>query len=454
MVSEIPTIGTGVINGYNMKRITIFFACLCLPVLLHSEVIYNIRLDGIINPASSRYIENSLEQAVKDSAICFILEMDTPGGLMTAMKDIVKTELNSPIPFIVYVSPSGAQAASAGVFITLASHYAAMAPGTNIGAAHPVPAGGGGGIFGGQDQDSLDIMGEKTENDAVSYIRSLAEKTGRNANWAEDAVRKSVSITANEAVALHVVDTIATDLTSLLNILKGKTFQISGKTVTLPENLPDQQVIHREMSWTDRLLDVFSNPNIAYIFLMLGFYGLFFEITHPGSVFPGVLGVLFLLIAFFSFQMLPVNYAGIALILFGIILLILEVNIVSFGLLTIGGLAAMLIGSTMLIDSPDPLIQISKGIIYPVVILTALFIIVVVRLVIKAMKNRPITGFEGLIGLKGTAETEITPLGGTVFVNGEIWKAVSDETIPKGSSIEVIDVNHMILKVQKIKGGL
>ncbi|HAE86645.1 TPA: serine protease [Candidatus Marinimicrobia bacterium] len=437
-----------------MKRITIFFACLCLPFLLHGEVIYNVRLDGIINPASSRYIENSLERAVQDSAICFILEMDTPGGLMTAMKDIVKTEFNSPIPFIVYISPSGAQAASAGVFITLASHYAAMAPGTNIGAAHPVPAGGGGGIFGGQGQDSLNIMGEKTENDAVSYIRSLAEKTGRNANWAEDAVRKSVSITANEAVALNVVDTIAPDLTSLLNILGGKTFQIGDKTVTLPENLPDLQVTHHEMSWTDRLLDVFSNPNIAYIFLMLGFYGLFFEITHPGSVFPGVLGVLFLLIAFFSFQMLPVNYAGIALILFGIILLILEVNIVSFGLLTIGGLAAMLIGSTMLIDSPDPLIQISKGIIYPVVILTALFIIVVVRLVVKAMKNRPMTGFEGLTGLKGTAETEITPLGGTVFVNGEIWKAVSDETIPKGTSIEVIDVNHMILKVKKSKGGL
>ncbi|MGC9513087.1 MAG: NfeD family protein [Fidelibacterota bacterium] len=433
-----------------MKKITVFFASLCLPFLLHGGVIYNVRLDGIINPASSRYIDNSLELAVKDSAVCFILEMDTPGGLMTAMKDIIKTEFNSPIPFIVYISPSGAQAASAGVFITLASHYAAMAPGTNIGAAHPVPAGGGGGIFGGQSQDSLNIMGEKTENDAVSYIRSLAEKTGRNANWAEDAVRKSVSITANEAVALNVVDTIATDLTSLLNILRGKTFQMSGKTVTLPENLPDQQVVHREMSWTDRLLDVFSNPNIAYIFLMLGFYGLFFEITHPGSVFPGVLGVLFLLIAFFSFQMLPVNYAGIALILFGIILLILEVNIVSFGLLTIGGLAAMLIGSTMLIDSPDPLIQISKGIIYPVVILTALFIIVVVRLVIKAMKNRPMTGFEGLIGLKGTAETEITSLGGTVFVNGEIWKAVSDEPLPKGTSIEVIDVHNMILKVKKV----
>ncbi|MCD6235150.1 MAG: nodulation protein NfeD [Candidatus Neomarinimicrobiota bacterium] len=433
-----------------MKKISTSFALLCIPFLLYGGVIYNVHLDGIINPASSRYIENSLELAVKDSALCFILEMDTPGGLMTAMKDIIKTELNSPIPFIVYIAPSGAQAASAGVFITLASHYAAMAPGTNIGAAHPVPAGGGGGIFGGQARDSLNIMGKKTENDAVSYIRSLAEKTGRNAEWAEDAVRKSVSITANEAVALHVVDTVAANLKSLLNILRGKSFQVNEKTVTLPENLPDQKVIQREMSWTDRLLDAFSNPNIAYIFLMLGFYGLFFEITHPGSVFPGVLGVLFLLIAFFSFQMLPVNYAGIALILFGIILLILEVNIVSFGLLTIGGLAAMLIGSTMLIDSPDPLIQISKGIIYPVVILTALFIIVVVRLVVKAMKNRPITGFEGLISLKGTAETEISPLGGTVFVNGEIWKAVADETISKGTSIEVLEVNNMILKVKKV----
>lgn len=433
-----------------MKKTFLLIISLVLPFLLNAGGIYSVRLDGIINPASSRYVENNIERAVEDSAYCFILELDTPGGLMTAMKDIVKAEFNATIPFIVYVSPSGGQAASAGVFITLAADYAVMAPGTNIGAAHPVPAGGGGGIFGGQAQDSLNVMGEKTENDAVAYIRTLAEKNNRNADWAEDAVRKSVSITANEAVALNVVDTLAENVAVLLDILKGKSFQINGKTITLPEDLPEKPVIQREMSWTDRLLDVFSNPNIAYIFLMLGFYGLFFEITHPGSVFPGALGVLFLLIAFFSFQMLPVNYAGIALIIFGIILLILEFNIISFGLLTIGGLAAMLIGSTMLIDSPDPLIQISKGIIYPVVILTAVFIIVVVRLVVKAMKNRPITGFEGLTGLQGTAETDITPQGGTVFVNGEIWRGVSQDTIPRGSTIEVLEVNNMIVTVKKV----
>lgn len=415
--------------------------------MLQGRSVHVVRLDGIINPASSRYVNYSLEKATADSAYCMILELDTPGGLMTAMKDIVKDQMNAEIPFIVFVSPSGAQAASAGVFITLAADYAAMAPGTNIGAAHPVPAGGG--MFGSQQQDSLNVMGEKTENDAVSYIRSIAEARQRNADWAEDAVRLSVSVTASEAYTLNVIDTVVTGIPQLVSALAGKTFTLSEQDVVLPPDLAEKKIIRQSMKWTDRILDVFSNPNIAYIFLMLGFYGLFFEITHPGSVFPGVLGVLFLLIAFFSFQMMPVNYAGIALIIFGIILLILEVNIVSFGLLTIGGLAAMLIGSTMLIDSPDPLIQISRGIIYPVVILTAIFVIVAVRLVIKAMKNTPVTGFEGLTGLKGLAETDITANGGTVMVNGEIWRAVSEETIPRGSEIRVISSENMTLNVIK-----
>lgn len=431
-----------------MRKVAAFFVCFLIPLFLLGEKIYTVRLDGVINPASSRYIENSLKHAVEDSAICFILEMDTPGGLMTAMKDIVKLELNAAIPFIVYIAPSGAQAASAGVFITLAAHYAAMAPGTNIGAAHPVSIGGG--TPGEVSQDSLGIMEEKTLNDAVAYIRSLAETRNRNADWAEDAVRKSVSITANEAVELNVVDTLAENLDDLLKILNGKTFQVQKDSITLPINLSQKPVVYHEMSWMDRLLDVLSNPNIAYIFLMLGIYGLFFEITHPGSIFPGVLGVFFLIIAFFSLQMLPVNYAGIALIILGIILLILEVNIVSFGLLTIGGLAAMLIGSTMLIDSPDPLLRISRGIIYPIVLLTAIFILVTVRLVIKAIKNPPITGYEGLKGLIGTAETDITPENGTVFVNGELWKAISDSSIPKGCKVKILDVDHMVLKVTKV----
>ncbi|MDD3807709.1 MAG: nodulation protein NfeD [Candidatus Marinimicrobia bacterium] len=431
-----------------MRKVAAFFVCFLIPLFLLGEKIYTVRLDGVINPASSRYIENSLKHAVEDSAICFILEMDTPGGLMTAMKDIVKLELNATIPFIVYIAPSGAQAASAGVFITLAAHYAAMAPGTNIGAAHPVSIGGG--TPGEVSQDSLGIMEEKTLNDAVAYIRSLAETRNRNADWAEDAVRKSVSITANEAVELNVVDTLAENLDDLLKILNGKTFQVQKDSITLPINLSQKPVVYHEMSWMDRLLDVLSNPNIAYIFLMLGIYGLFFEITHPGSIFPGVLGVFFLIIAFFSLQMLPVNYAGIALIILGIILLILEVNIVSFGLLTIGGLAAMLIGSTMLIDSPDPLLRISRGIIYPIVLLTAIFILVTVRLVIKAIKNPPITGYEGLKGLIGTAETDITPENGTVFVNGELWKAISDSSIPKGCKVKILDVDHMVLKVTKV----
>jgi len=427
-----------------VKHIVLFFL---IPLMLEGKTVHVVRLDGIINPASSRFVNYSLEKATADSAYCIILELDTPGGLMTAMKDIVKDQLNAEIPFIVYVSPSGGQAASAGVFITLAADYAAMAPGTNIGAAHPVPAGGG--MFGSQQQDSLNVMGDKAENDAVSYIRSIAEARKRNADWAEDAVRKSVSITATQAYELNVIDTVVAGIPQLISAIAGKTFILSEEEVNLPSDLTEKKVIRQSMKWTDRILDVFSNPNIAYIFLMLGFYGLFFEITHPGSIFPGVLGVLFLLIAFFSFQMMPVNYAGIAIIIFGIILLILEVNIVSFGLLTIGGIAAMLIGSTMLIDSPDPLIQISRGIIYPVVILTAIFIIIAVRLVIKAMKNRPVTGFEALSGMKGLAETEITPNGGTVMVNGEIWSAVSEEIIPRGSEIRVTDSENMTLKVVK-----
>ena len=410
------------------------------------QPVYVIQVKGIINPVSAKYIVESIDKAEKINAQCLILELDTPGGLMTSMRQITQRFLNSKIPIIVYVYPQGARAASAGVFITYAAHIAAMAPSTNIGAAHPVTIGGG---TPGQPADTSgkSTMMEKVTNDAVASIKSLAEKRHRNAKWAEDAVRKSVSVTEKEALDLNVINYIAPTLDSLLAIVDGKKVNLDDHFVVL--HTRKAPIIREEMNWRYRILDKLSDPNIAYIFLLLGLYGLIFELSNPGSILPGVAGVIFLILAFFAMQTLPINYAGLSLILFGIVLFILEIKITSYGLLTIGGIISMTLGSLMLFQSPYPFLKVSLGVIVPGVLVTALFFIFAVGIGLKAQIKRPVTGMEGLIGEIGEAITVIGKRPGKVKVHGEIWRAVSDKPIKKGGTVIVDKIDHLTLHVNQ-----
>jgi len=403
-----------------------------------AEVVNGIRIEGVINPVSSDYLIKNLKRAQKDQAECLVVEMDTPGGLFESTRDIVKEIYSSPVPVIVYVFPSGSRAASAGVFITLASHVAVMSPGTNIGAAHPVSIGA--------EMDSAAVMTEKVTNDAVAYIRSIAEKMGRNAEWAEQAVRKSVSVTETEALELNIIDYVIPSIDSLLALLDGLEVETDWGTKTLHTRDARYEMI--PMNWREKFLDLLSDPNIAYIFMMIGMYGILFELYSPGTIFPGVVGAICFILAFFAFQTLPISYAGVLLILLGIILFLLEIKIMSYGLLSIGGTVSFILGSLMLIDSPLPYFQLSWKIIMPTAVFTAAFFIFVISMGLRAQRRKPATGKEGLIGEIGVAETDIDPEG-EVSIHGEIWKAVADEKIGKGTNIKATAVKHLKLKVKK-----
>ena len=396
-----------------------------------------ITVNGIINPVASEYIAGAVKQASDMKAEALIVKLDTPGGLDSSMRNIVRDVISSPAPVVVYVAPSGSRAASAGVFITLAAHIAAMAPGTNIGAAHPVQLGG-----------QLDkVMSEKVTNDAAAFIRTLATQRGRNAHWAEDAVRKSVSITETEALKLGVIDLVAKDVATLLSEIDGrKVTTVSGDHVL---KTAGAEVVEREMSLRSKILDFIGNPNVAYILMLLGFYGLFFELTNPGAIFPGVMGGICLILGFYAMQALPVNYAGLLLIIMGLVFFILEVKIVSHGLLALGGIIALIFGSLMLFESSSPFFKLSMAVILPVVLITTLLFVFTVRLAYKAFRRKPLTGDDGLIGLQGTAVTDITPQGGTVRVHGELWSGWSDAPLPKGSAVVVEAIQGLKLKVRR-----
>jgi membrane-bound serine protease (ClpP class) len=353
------------------------------------------------------------------------------------MRKIVKDIIGSEVPVVVYVSPSGSRAASAGVFITLSAHIASMAPGTNIGAAHPVGIG-----------EKMDkVMAEKATNDAAAYIKSLAERNGRNAKWAEDAVRKSISATEEEALKEGVIDIVSNDLNSLLSDIDGKKVRtVMGDKVL---NTAKANIIREGMGLRHRILNLISDPNVAYILMLLGFYGLFFELTNPGSIFPGVMGGICLILAFYAFQTLPVNYAGLLLIILAIILFILEVKIISHGVLTIGGIISMVIGSIMLFESPAPFMKLSLYVILPAAIITALFFSLTLGLAFKAFKRKPVTGSEGLLGGEGVASTDITKDGGMILLHGERWSAYSDELISKGEKVKVEAVSGLKVKVKR-----
>lgn len=421
-----------VITLYVLTVIALF------PTACHAaEYIPVLKAEGVINPVMAEFIIKGIDQAEQEKAEVIVIELDTPGGLDTSMRDIVKRISQSLVPVVVYVSPSGSRAASAGLFILLSAHIAAMAPGTNVGAAHPVAVG--------KDMDKT--MAKKAENDSAAYIRSLAEKRDRNPEWSEKAVRESVSATEKEALELNVIDLIAKDTEELLDSINGKKVEVAvGIKWIDTEGL---KIEYREMGLRHQILSLISNPNVAYILMMLGFYGIFFELTNPGSIFPGVIGAIFLILAFYSFQTLPVNYAGLLLIILAVILFILEVQITSYGLLTIGGLISMTLGSIMLFDSPLPFFKLSLEVVLPVVIVSSLFFIFILSLAIKAHRHKPVTGNEGLIGLEGTVKKSSSNGEIMVLVHGELWNALGDTAMQQGDKVVVDKVKGLKLQVRK-----
>ena len=397
-----------------------------------------IKLEGVIAPSVADYIIRAIKQADREMAQALVIELDTPGGLDLSMRSIIKEMLAAERPIIVYVSPSGARAASAGAFITLAAHVAAMAPGTNIGAAHPVNMGGP------MDKE----MSKKVTNDAAAYIRTIAEQRGRNAQWAEDAVRKSVSATEKEALNLKIIDVVADKLNDLLVALDGREVTTARGKVML--HTKGVEVSRLEMGLRDKILKVISDPTIAYMLLMLGLAGLYFELSTPGAILPGVLGGICLILAFYAFQTLPVNYAGLLLILLAIILFIAEVKVVSNGMLAVGGIIAMILGSTMLIRSPESFMRISLPAILGTTAVTAAFFIFVVTMALRAQRQKTTTGAEGLIGQIGTVRTPLKPEG-SVLVGGELWSAQCEERAEPGDKVRVRAVKGLLLQVDRLK---
>ncbi|MDL1964749.1 MAG: nodulation protein NfeD [Deltaproteobacteria bacterium] len=395
--------------------------------------IYIAKISGSINPGVVDYITAGIQKASEHNVSCIIIELDTPGGLAESMRKIVIAILGSKVPVVIYVSPGGARAASAGVMITMAAHIAAMAPGTNIGAAHPVGAGG---------KEIGETMSEKVINDMVAHAKSVAEKRGRNAVWVEKAIRESVSVTETEALKENVIDIIATDLDDLINKINGR--KIENKWILKLDNA--NKIILKENLRT-KILKTISDPNIAYILMMIGLAGLYFELSQPGSIFPGVIGGISLILAFFAFQTLPVNYAGFLLIILAVILFIMEMKIISYGLLSIAGIASLMLGSVMLFDGGVPGTGLSWTVVVPTVVLISAFFVTVAGIVFRSQFSKPRTGEKGLIREIGVAKTDIKPEG-KVFVHGELWNAISKDTIEQGAKVQVVKVVGLVLEVK------
>jgi len=406
-----------------------------------SNSIIVIEVEGAINPVVAEFVTNEIRSANTSSEELIVIRMDTPGGLDASMRKIIKAIQSSKIPVASFVSPSGSRAASAGTFITIASHLAAMEPGTNIGAAHPVNLMGGG--TGGQAK----LMEEKVVNDASAYIRSLAEQRGRNAHWAELSVRKSVSVSAEEAKRLNVIDLVAANLDSLVLALDKREVKLRGSIITL--NTAERNIAFKEMNSRQRVLDIIASPNVAYVLMILGLVGLYFELSNPGLILPGVVGSISLVLALYAMQTLPINYAGLLLIILGVVLLIAEVNVMSYGLLAMSGAISMFLGSIMLIDSDDPAMQISKMILYPTLGMTFLFSIGSIYLAKKAHQLVTTTGMEGLLGEIGVVKETLNPEG-RVLIHGEMWKAESDTVISVGEKVSVEVVKGLKIQVRKV----
>lgn len=423
-----------------MKNIFLFLTFLVPSLLFSQKKVISLQIDGSINPASAAFIHSGIEKAAQENAVCLVIHINTPGGLLKSTRVIVSDILESPVPVVVYVSPGGAHAGSAGVFITLAAHIAAMAPGTNIGAAHPVNMQGS--------QDT--IMNEKATNDAAAFIRSIAKKRKRNAQWADEAVRRSISITEEEALEKNVIDVVAVNTLELLGLIDGRKIMTTSGTRII--NTREASIESFEMGAFEKFLDMISDPNIAYVLLLLGLYGLLFELYNPGAIVPGIIGVICLMMAFYSMHTLPINYAGLALIIFAIILFVLEIKIVSHGVLAIGAIVSLTLGSMMLLrtDEAGEFVRISWGVIISSVVLSSLFFLFVIGAGLRAQRPRPATGLETMIGETGESLETLDPAG-AVWVHGEIWRAESlTGTISKNSKVRVAQIKNLTLLVENI----
>jgi membrane-bound serine protease (ClpP class) len=397
--------------------------------------VFIIQIADAISPGTAEFIKSGIKTAEEKGAACLIIELDTPGGLAESMRIIVQNILASRVPVVVYVYPSGARAASAGVMITMAADVAAMAPGTNIGAAHPVGAGG---------QDIEGKMSEKVINDMVAQAKSVAEQRGRNAEWVEDAIRESVSVTETEALKDNVIDLIAKDTDDLIRQLNGR--QLKDRGVL---NLDDVKKVFLEESLRTKILKTISNPNIAYILMMIGLAGLYFEFSHPGAIFPGVIGGISLILAFFALQTLPINYAGILLIVLAIVFFIMEMKITSYGLLSVAGIVSLLLGSLMLFEGSAPGMQLSLQVLLPTIILISGFFVAIASLVFRAQISKPTTGSGGLLGEIGIVRKALTPEG-KVFVHGELWNARAGQTLDENTKVRVVNVVNLVLEVEPV----
>jgi membrane-bound serine protease (ClpP class) len=430
---------------YNEIKVKRYFfpvlLILCLTTLGYGSII-KITVNAPIHPITSEYILKSLEKADRENASLIIISLNTPGGLDTSMREIIEKILSTKTPVVAFVSPSGARAASAGFFIGVACDLFVMAPGTNTGAAHPV-----GISITGQQMD--ETMADKVTHDAASYIKSISEKRGRNAKMAEDAVRESLSYTEKEALEGGLIDLIAKDEQEIIDFFHNKTIQkFDGEEIIL--DLQDEEIVDLPMTARQKFLLTISNPNLAYILLMLGLLGLYFEFSNPGAILPGVLGGLCLLVAIFSFQILPINYVGLILILLSIGLFILELKIQSYGILSVGGVLAMVIGSIMLIDAPIPELRPSLMFIIPVAIGLSLIFLFLIILAVRVHMRKALTGKEGLVGKIGVARTDLNPEG-KVFVHGEIWNAEAQQDIPQGAKVKVSEVlENLKINVTKV----
>jgi membrane-bound serine protease (ClpP class) len=398
--------------------------------------IYIVEVADAISPGVAEFIKTSIETAEKEEAACIIIELDTPGGLAESMRLIIQDILGSRVPVVVYVSPSGARAASAGVMITMAADVAAMAPGTNIGAAHPVGAGG---------KDISGKMSEKVINDMVAHAKSVAEERGRNQQWVEQAIRESVSVTETEALKENIIDLIAKDTDDLIRQLNGR--ELKGKGVL---TLDKAQKVVVKPGLRTKILRTISNPNIAYILLMIGFAGLYFELSHPGAIFPGVIGGIALVLAFFALQTLPVNYAGILLIILAIIFFIMEMKISSYGLLSVAGIVSLLLGSLMMFKDTGSGLKLSLRVLLPTIVLISGFFVFVAGLVFRAQMSKPKTGTKGLVGEIGTVKKALTPEG-KVFVHGELWNARAHKAIDEDTKVRVVNVVDLMLEVEPLE---
>ena len=438
----------------NIKKSLILFFIISLlfsffqfpAVSEEKKEVFLMKVKGPIGPVTAHYIERVLNRAKNEDGMCLVIEIDTPGGLMDSMKEIMQDIINSDVPVVVYVSPRGASSTSAGVFITLSAHVAAMAPNTNIGAAHPVMIGQEG------EQKMSDEMKDKITNDSVALLKTTAEEKGRNVEWAEKAVRESVSATEKEALELNAIDLIADDIDDLLSKIDGLEVKtVDGPVVLKTKNAPRVEV---PMNSSEEFLNVLSNPNIAYILIMLGTYGLIYELANPLSIFPGVVGGICIILAFFALGTLPVNYAGLALLVFSFVLFIIELKTPTHGILTAGGIISLILGSIFLFNTDMPYYRVSPLLIAGVVIATVLFFCIILAFVVRTFKKQVTTGQEGIIGLTGTVKTPLEPKG-RIMVRGELWNAITmGKYLQKGERAVIKKVEGLKVYVEPLEKGV